>query len=83
MNQTDATDNKWGNEITNLVLVFIYRIPKKNHESLIQLNNRVIGTFKKYGVLNFEVFQLGSTNDMMGFTNIAKTISAEPQEEEV
>ena len=34
-------------------------------------------------MLKFEVFRLGSTNDMMGFTNIAKTISSEPQEEEV
>jgi uncharacterized protein YbaA (DUF1428 family) len=50
---------------------------------LVQLNSRVIDTFKKYGVLKFEVFQLGSTKDMMGFTNIAKTISAEPNEEEV
>ena len=61
---------------------YIDRIPKKNHQSLIQLNSKVIDTFKKYGVLKFEVFQLGSTNDMMGFTNIAKTISAEPNEEE-
>lgn len=51
--------------------------------TLVQLNDKVIGTFKKYGVLKFEVFQLGSTNDMMGFTNIAKTISAKPDEEEV
>ena len=65
---------------------YIDRIPKKNHQSLIQLNSKVIDTFKKYGVLKFEVFQLGSTNDMMGFTNIDKTISAataESQEEEV
>lgn len=50
---------------------------------MVQLNDRVIGTFKKYGVLKFEVFQLGSTNDMMGFANIAKTIASKPEEEEV
>jgi uncharacterized protein YbaA (DUF1428 family) len=83
MNQKDTTDNYMDKMEANLVLVFIYRIPKKNHDSLIQLNSRVIDTFKKYGVLKFEVFQLGSTNDMMGFTNIAKTISAEQNEEEV
>lgn len=83
MNQTDTTDNKRDEMAANLVLVFIYRIPKNNHDSLIQLNSRVVDTFKKYGVLKFEVFQLGSTNDMMGFTNIAKTISAAPNEEEV
>jgi len=83
MNQTDTTDNNIDKMAANLVLVFIYRIPKNNHDSLIQLNSRVIDTFKKYGVLKFEVFQLGSTNDMMGFTNIAKTILAAPSEEEV
>lgn len=83
MSQTDITDNKRGDGITNLVLLFIYRIPKKNHESLIQLNNRVIDTFKRYGVQRFEVFQLGSMEDMMEFTNIAKTISANKEDEEV
>jgi uncharacterized protein YbaA (DUF1428 family) len=84
MSQTDVTDNKKEEEITSdLVLLFIYRIPKKNHESLIQLNNRVIDSFKKYGVQRFEVFQLGSTDDMMEFTNIAKMISANREDEEV
>ena len=84
MSQTDITDNGRGDGITaNLVLLFIYRIPKKNHESLIQLNNRVIDTFKRYGVQRFEVFQLGSMEDMMEFTNIAKTISANKEDEEV
>ena len=57
MSKIDTIDNK-RNEKSNLVLIFIYRIPKKNHESLIQLNNRVIDSFKKYGVQRFEVFQL-------------------------
>ncbi|MER5174417.1 MAG: hypothetical protein ABJB76_02160 [Candidatus Nitrosocosmicus sp.] len=50
---------------------------------MIQLNNRIIETFKKYGVQRFEVFQLGSTEDMMEFINIAKTVSANQDEEEV
>jgi uncharacterized protein YbaA (DUF1428 family) len=48
---------------------------------MIQLNNRAIDSFKKYGVQRFEVFQLGSTEDMMEFTNIAKTISANKEDE--
>ena len=82
MPKIDITDNK-RNEKSNLVLLFIYRIPKKNHESLIQLNNRVIDSFKKYGVQRFEVFQLESTEDMMEFTNIARTIEANKEDEEV
>jgi hypothetical protein len=35
MNQIDTTDNKRDEIAANLVLVFIYRIPKKNHDSNI------------------------------------------------
>ena len=45
------------------------------------LNNRVIDTFKKYGVQRFEVFQLECTEDMVDFINIAKTVSADQDEE--
>ena len=85
MNQTNATESgmEGGNGNRNLVLLFIYRAPKKNHQAIVELNNHVIGTFKEYGVQGFEMFQLGNTQDMMGFTNIAKTISANGDEEEV
>ena len=84
MSQTNATESEnSGNGNRNLVLLFIYRAPKKNHQAIVQLNNRVIGTFKEYGVQGFEMFHLENTQDMMGFTNIAKTISADEEEEEV
>jgi uncharacterized protein YbaA (DUF1428 family) len=82
MDQTNATESeRGGNGNRNLVLLFIYRAPKKNHQAIVELNNRVIGTFKEFGVQGFEMFQLGNTQDMMGFTNIAKTISANGEEE--
>jgi hypothetical protein len=40
-------------------------------------------SFKKYRVQRFEVFQLGSAEDMIEFTNIAKTISTSKEDEEV
>ena len=84
MNQTNVTESeRGGNGNRNLVLLFLYRAPKNNHQAIVQLNNRVIGTFKEYGVQGFEMFHLGNTQDMMGFTNIAKTISANWDEEEV
>jgi uncharacterized protein YbaA (DUF1428 family) len=39
--------------------------------------------FKKYGILQWEIFQLSRTDNMDGFTNISQTISANPDEEEV
>ena len=85
MKQTNETESGigGGNENRNLVLLFIYRAPKKNHQAIVELNNRVIGTFKEYGVQGFEYFQLRDTQDMMGFTNMAKTVLANGDEEEV
>ncbi len=79
MSQTDVTERHGENE--GIVLLFIYRAPKKNHEAMVQLNSRVIDTFKEYGVQRFEVFQLGSTDDMMEFVNISKTVSADQDDE--
>ena len=79
MSQTDSAERHGENE--SIVLLFIYRAPKKNHEAMVQLNSRVIDTFKKYGVQRFEVFQLGSTEDMMDFVNISKTVSADQDDE--
>ncbi len=68
-------------ENQNLILVFVYKIPISNHDAMIELNNRVIDTFKKYGVLRFEIFQLSNTENMMDFVNFAKTIDAKEDEE--
>lgn len=64
-----------------LLLLFIYKVPKNNHDAIVQLNSRVIDSFKKYGILRFEVFHLNNTDDMMEFINIAKTIQAKQDEE--
>ena len=56
---------------------------KKNHEALVQLGKQANEMFKKVGVLRSEVYQLSNTEDMMGFTNISKTVSANHDEEEV
>ena len=62
--------------------MFIYRVPKKNHEALIRLGKQVNDTFNKVGVLRSEVFRLSKTEDMMGFTNVSKIVSASNDHEE-
>ncbi len=79
MSQTNETEKQGENE--SIVLLFIYRTPKKNHEEMVQLNNRVIDKFREIGVQRFEVFQLGSTEDMMDFVNLSKTLSADQDDE--
>jgi hypothetical protein len=52
---------------------FIYRVPKKNHDAMIQLNKQFGDIIRNYGVAHL-VFQLNNTEaPMEGITNIAKT----------
>jgi uncharacterized protein YbaA (DUF1428 family) len=60
---------------------FIYRVPKKNHDAMIQLNKQFGDIIRNYGVAHL-VFQLNNTEaPMEGITNIAKTVSATQDEE--
>lgn len=77
------------NEIRNIIRLFVWRIPKTNHEALMQLAKPVRELFKNVGV-NQEIFQLKVGPDLheqdkmaeqMGMTNIAKTIAAKQDEE--
>jgi uncharacterized protein YbaA (DUF1428 family) len=81
MSNSNASEKE--EEIGNHIVLFIYRLPKKNHEALVQLGKQANEMFKKVGVIRSEVFQLSNTQDMMGFTNISKTVSANKDEEEV
>src|SRR5512145_3337985 len=58
----------------------ISRSPKKNHESLLQLEKKSADMFKREGV-SYDLFLLSNTSSWEGFTNISKTISASEDEE--
>lgn len=49
---------------------------------MIYLEKQLNEIFRKHGGLRFEVFQIRSTEKMMDWTNIAKTASANQDEEE-
>jgi uncharacterized protein YbaA (DUF1428 family) len=60
---------------------FVYRVPKKNHEAMMQLNKQFADIIRKYGAPHL-IFQLNNTEaPMEGITNIAKTVSANQDEE--
>jgi uncharacterized protein YbaA (DUF1428 family) len=70
-------------EIGSEVAHFVYRVPKKNHESMMQLNKQFANIMRKYGAPHL-IFQLNNTEaPMERITNIAKTVSANQDEEEV
>jgi len=65
----------------SIVEIFLYRAPKKNHDSLVRLNKQSHDFFIKYGALKFEVFTIHSRENMMDLVNLSKTISANEDEE--
>jgi uncharacterized protein YbaA (DUF1428 family) len=82
MSKPSQTEMEQEKEIRgSIVQQFIYRLPKKNHEAMIQLEKQFIDIFRKHGGLRYEAFQLSSTENMMDWTNIAKTMSANQDEE--
>jgi uncharacterized protein YbaA (DUF1428 family) len=68
-------------EIGSIVQQFIYRLPKKNHEAMIRLEKQFVEGFRSAGGLRYEVFQLNGAGNMMEWTNLAKTMSANQDEE--
>jgi uncharacterized protein YbaA (DUF1428 family) len=66
----------------NLVTHFVYRIPKKNHDAMLQLCKESNKLFMQHDVARYDVFQLSNTEvPMEGFTNIANIVSANQDEE--
>jgi uncharacterized protein YbaA (DUF1428 family) len=69
-------------EIGNIVQQFICRLPKKNHDPMMQIAKQANDITRKHGALRVEYFQLSSTENMMeDWTNISKTVSANQDEE--
>jgi uncharacterized protein YbaA (DUF1428 family) len=66
-----------GSEVTH----FVYRVPKKNHDAMMQLNKQFVEVMRKYGATHL-ILQLNNTEvPMEGITYISKTISANQDDE--
>ncbi len=61
----------------NQIQIFVWRMPKNNHDAMVKLGKEAVNLFRNFGVRQ-ELFQLKDikTYENMGFTNIAKTVSA-------
>jgi uncharacterized protein YbaA (DUF1428 family) len=82
MSKSKVTEIEEEIEIGNIVQQFICRLPKKNHDSMMQIAKKANDITRKHGALRVEYFQLSSTENMMeDWTNIAKTVSASQDEE--
>jgi hypothetical protein len=84
MSKSNETETR--QQIGSQLQIFFWRLPKKNHDAMVQFAKQVNDLFRKQGMQPPEVFQLNSnskTSEEMGFTNIANTISANQDEEEI
>jgi uncharacterized protein YbaA (DUF1428 family) len=79
MNKSDLMEME--KEIGNQVQLFIWRIPKKNHDEMVKLQKQFNDLLIKYGVLRMEIFQLTNTETYDGCINIATTMTANQDEE--
>ena len=75
MNTSDPTS-------AELVQHFIYKVPKKNHEVMLEICKQSSDVFKEHGILRYGVYRLSNTDvPMEGHTNIATIVSANHEEE--
>ena len=58
-------------ETCDYVQMHIFRVPKKNHDTIVQIGKQGHEVGNKHGILRQESFVLGSTETYEGFTNIA------------
>jgi len=74
-------------QIGNQVQLFLWQLPKKNHDAMVRFAKQVNDLFRKQGMQPPEVFQLNNNNaktsEDMGFTNISNAVSANQDEDEI
>ena len=79
MSKSNLTEIEQG--IGSEVDHFVYRVPKKNHDAMVQLNKQFAEIMRKYGAPHLN-YQLNNTEAPMdGITNITKTVSANQDDE--
>ena len=69
------------NSAGDYVQFFLYRVPKENHDEMMELEKRIEDGWKKHGILHSEFFQLTPHEMVRGFTDFAERISAKQDEE--
>lgn len=69
-------------ETGNYVQFYIYRVPKKNHDAMVQVDKQIMPWFEKHGG-SMEFFQLKNSETIEGLESIVKTLSIDEDEEEV
>jgi len=79
--KTESVIRETIKETGSYVQVHIYRVPKMNHDSMVQVNKQIVSWFEKQGGRT-EFFQLNNSQTVEGVESIAKTFSIREDDEE-
>jgi len=61
--------------------IFVYRISKRNHKALLDLQEKLRRIYKRHGMLGSRIYQLGKTNVFEGFSSFEKPLGTSTDEE--
>ena len=65
-----------------IVSHIVYRVPKNNHDAMLQICKEAYDMLKQYGILHYDAFKLSNTDvPMEGFENVASIVFANQDEE--
>ena len=65
----------------NAIRLYIYSIPKKNHDAMMHNQSQFDETFHKHGILSYKTLQLNRSDDSEGFVSLNNLISSNKDDE--
>ena len=69
---------------TEYVVSLVYRLPKKNHDAIVEFSKKYVDMLAKYGVLRYDVIQLIKADEKIPeFIHLDEVVSANLDDEEV
>ena len=63
------------------VQVFLYRVPKANHDSFAATGEKLFAIFRRYGILGSDLYVCKDARIFKGFRDLREALEAVPEEE--
>lgn len=61
--------------------VFLYRVPKANHDAFASTEGKLAVIFRRHGILTADFYVLGDARVFRGFQDLRALLGATPEEE--
>jgi uncharacterized protein YbaA (DUF1428 family) len=76
----EKTESALESDSTSQLEVYVYRVPKKNHDAIEQNLKKFVPWFRENGI-RIEYYRYGKSQTMEGMESIAETLSASEDED--